>query len=78
MLWLSILLSVEALLLIRVVRRQQKPGTAAINVLGYNTAVHHFYFHFLHTQLFSSFLTSRGHKCRPFSPPVLAFNFHRA
>ena len=25
--------------------------------------------------LLSSFWTSRGHKCRPFSPPVLAFSF---
>ena len=22
--------------------------------------------------------TSRGHRCRPFSPPVRAFNFYRA
>ena len=26
----------------------------------------------------SSFWTSRGRRCRPFSPPVLAFNFYRA
>ena len=26
----------------------------------------------------SSLWTSRGHRCRPFSPPVLAFNFYRA
>ena len=26
----------------------------------------------------SSFWTSRGHRCRPFSSPVLAFNFYRA
>ena len=30
------------------------------------------------TLLLSSFWTSRGHRCRPFSPPVLAFNFYRA
>ena len=24
------------------------------------------------------FWTSRGHRCRPFSPPVRAFNFYRA
>ena len=28
--------------------------------------------------LLSSFWTSRGHRCRPFSPPVLAFNCYRA
>ena len=32
-------------------------------------------FFFLHTLLISSFWTSRGHRCRPFSLPVLAFNF---
>ena len=26
----------------------------------------------------SVFWTSRGHRCRPFSPPVRAFNFYRA
>ena len=36
-----------------------------------------FYFIF-HTHLLSSSWTSRGHRCRPFFPPVLAFNFHRA
>ena len=30
---------------------------------------------FFRTLLFSSFWTSRGHRCRPFSPPVLVFNF---
>ena len=28
-------------------------------------------FFFVHTYLLSSFWTSRGHRCRPFSPPVL-------
>ena len=28
--------------------------------------------------LLSSFWTSRGHRCRPSSPPVLAFSFYRA
>ena len=28
------------------------------------------------TLVLSSFWTSRGHRCRPFSPPVLAFNFN--
>ena len=32
-------------------------------------------FFFVHTHLLSSFWTSRVHRCRPFSPPVLAFNF---
>ena len=30
------------------------------------------------THLLSSFRTSRGYRCRPFFPPVLAFNFYRA
>ena len=30
------------------------------------------------TLLLSSFWTGRGHRCRPFSPPTLAFNFYRA
>ena len=37
-----------------------------------------FFFFFFRTHLLSSFWTSRGHGCRPFSPPVLAFNFYRA
>ena len=35
-------------------------------------------FFFFLTLLLSSSWTSRGHRCRPFSPPVLAFNFYRA
>ena len=34
-----------------------------------------FFCSFFHTQSLSSFWTSRGHRCRPFFPPVLAFNF---
>ena len=33
---------------------------------------------FCHTYLLSSFWTSRGHRYRPFSPPVVAFNFYCA
>ena len=33
---------------------------------------------FFLTLLLSSFWTSRGHRCRPFAPPVLAFNSYRA
>ena len=33
---------------------------------------------FFSTFLLFSFWTSRGHRCRPFFPPVLAFNFYRA
>ena len=36
-----------------------------------------FFFSFL-ALLLSSFWTTRGHRCRPFSPPVLALNFYRA
>ena len=35
-------------------------------------------YYFSHTLLLSSFWTSRGHRCRPFSPPVLAFNSYPA
>ena len=35
-------------------------------------------FLFVLTLLLSSFWTSRGHRCRPFFPPVLAFNSYRA
>ena len=37
-----------------------------------------FFFSSLSHSLLSSFWTSRGHRCRPFSPPVLAFNYYRA
>ena len=36
-----------------------------------------FFFFFFLTLLLFIFWTSRGHRCRPFSPPVLAFNFYR-
>ena len=36
------------------------------------------YIYIFRTLLLSRFWTSRGHRCRPFSPPVLAFNFYRA
>ena len=37
-----------------------------------------FLFFFLHTHLLYSFWTSRGYRCRAFSPPVLALNFYFA
>ena len=36
------------------------------------------FFFFFHQRLHSSFWTSRGHRCRPVFPPVLAFNCYRA
>ena len=33
---------------------------------------------FFSTLSLSSFWTSRGHRCHPFSSPILAFNFYRA
>ena len=36
-----------------------------------------FFFFFAHFPL-ANFWTSRGHTCRFFPPPVLAFNFYRA
>ena len=36
-----------------------------------------FFSHYFHSSSFS-FWTSRSHRCRPFFPPVLAFNFYRA
>ena len=36
------------------------------------------FFFFPRTFLLSSLWTSRGHRCRPFFPPVLAFKFYRA
>ena len=40
---------------------------------------HHFHFPAQLVVLPSAiFWTSRGHRCRPFSPPARAFNFHRA
>ena len=37
-----------------------------------------FFFSFSHTFTFQLLDTIRGHRCRPFFPPVLAFNFYRA
>ena len=36
------------------------------------------FFALVFTLVLSSFGTSHGHRCGPFSPPVLAFSFHRA
>ena len=36
------------------------------------------YIYIFLTLLLCSFWTSRGHGCRPFFPPVLAFDFYRA
>ena len=36
------------------------------------------FFSHTRTLLLSSFWTSRGHRCRPLSPSVLAFDFYRA
>ena len=39
--------------------------------------IYQVYIH-IRTHLLPSFWTSRGHRCRPFSPPVFAFNLYRA
>ena len=52
-------------------------GRGALGCFGFLTLCCIFFFFFLTLSL-SSFWTSRGHGCRPFSLPVLAFNFHRA
>ena len=39
------------------------------------TYIYMYIYIFCRTLLLSSFWTSRGHRCRPFFPPVLAFNF---
>ena len=41
-------------------------------------AQHFTFFFSSQTCTFFSFWTSRGHRCRPFSPPALAFNSYRA
>ena len=47
---------------------------AAYNSMRQYLLQYHFFF-FSFTLLLSSFWTSRGHTCRPFSSLVLAFNF---
>ena len=51
------------------------PVTAVTSQPGFFTRT---FFFFVNTHLLSSFWTSRGHRFRPFSPPVLAFNVYRA
>ena len=46
--------------------------------LSHALATLRFFFFFFLTLSFYNFRTSRGHRCRPFFPPVLAFNFFRA
>ena len=47
--------------------------------VGSSAGCGHTYIYFFLTLVLSSFWTSRGHRCRPFSPPILlAFNFYRA
>ena len=60
--------------------RRSPPGTV---LPGTSTSIKYqiyddFFFFFFRTLSLSSFWTSRGHRCRPFFPPVLAFNFYRA
>ena len=43
-----------------------------------NPTIGYFFPSFSRTRLLSSFWTSRGHRCRPFFPPVFASNFYRA
>ena len=43
--------------------------------VGFAAAGGSIFFFFFRTLILSSFWTSRGHRCRPFSPPVLAFSF---
>ena len=42
-----------------------------------NRVIYFYYYFFFSTLSLSSFWTSRGHRCHPFSSPVLAFNFCR-
>ena len=47
-------------------------------LLGSAPTLFFLFFFFFSTLSLSSFWTSRGHRCHPFSSPVLAFNFYRA
>ena len=51
-----------------------------VNSMGRSrvSAMYQFFYFFFRTLLLSSFWTSRGRRCRPFFPSVLAFNFYRA
>ena len=49
-----------------------------LTILGHSGFDFFFFFLFCCTFLLSTFWTSHGHRCRPFCPPVLAFNFSRA
>ena len=56
---------------------QKRPFSTGLFFVGI-LLVLSFFFFFSLTLLLSSFWTSRGHRCRSFSPPVLAFDFYRA
>ena len=47
----------------------------SVTNIGYTRYVNTFFFFFFHTHLLSSFWTSRGHRCRPFSPPGSCLRF---
>ena len=56
------------------------PKVLCVRLLSHTNSSHsgvRYFFPCL-TLLLSSFWPSRGHRCRPFFPPVLAFNFYRA
>ena len=69
--------SVERLKIFRITfmyrfRRLHHPSYVLVSYAGY------FFSSFFFTVVLSSFCTSRGHRCRPFSPLFLIFNFCRA
>ena len=48
------------------------------SVVTGQASIFYFLLFFFFTLVLSIFWTSRGHRCRPFSPPVHVFNFYRA
>ena len=60
-------------------KHRSKFGTLSGMIFGVRTSQRKatFSFFFSHTY-FSSSWASRGHRCHPFPPPVLAYNFYRA
>ena len=57
---------------------KQRPSCFSRPSRGFRMCPSIFFFFFFRTLLLYSFWTSRAHRCRPSSPPVLAFNFYRA
>ena len=67
-----------AIFYVRAAERSTYPGGFVLVRTNLFVPDYQTFFFFFAPFYFPAFWTSRGHRCRPFFPPVVAFNFFRA